>query len=178
MKKLTSFMLAISLAGGVLPGCISSQDGQKAIEALENMSDLDFNKWKLYVSLGSKIGANRLLAEGLASENDLKLAATALETVRDQSVVPGTSHFIENALADIGLTNDEVKLLLIIVEQELASRGALEWIDPETGLFALSPRTKELLTAVADSLRAAANVSNEEVEQGQKLEAAFKGNLV
>lgn len=155
-KWLTSAMLVLVLAGGSISGCTSTNgSGEQSIEALEAMTDLEFNKWKLYVQLGVKIGANRLLAEEIATESELELAATVLETLRDQTIIPGTTSAISGALESAGLTNDEVQLLLLIVEQELVSRGALDWISPETGTIALSPRTKELLTVLAEALRTA-----------------------
>ena len=66
----------------------------------------------------------------------------------------------------------------MIVEQELISRGALDWINPETGLIEWSPRTKEMLTIVANALRSAATVTNDEVEQGKQLEAQFNGKIL
>lgn len=166
-KIIAPVILMLALFGGAISGCVATQDGEQGVEALESMTDLEFNKWKLYVTLGTKIGANRLLAEDVTTETELNLAATALETVRDQSVVPGATSLIVPALQEAGLTNDEVQLLLLIVEQELLQRGALDWIDPNTGVVALSPRTKELLTAVADSLRAATNISEKEMQQRQ-----------
>lgn len=175
---ITPVLLVLALAGGV-SGCASTgESGEQGVEALEGMTDLEFSKWKLYVTLGTKIGANRLLAEEVVSEAELSLAATVLETVRDQSVVPGSTALITPALVEAGLTGEEVQLLLLIVEQELLARGALEWLDPETGLVALSPRTKELLTAVADSLRSATLLSGEEMQQGKELEAIYGCQLV
>lgn len=177
-KWIAPAVLVLALAGGSISGCMTTNDGEQGIEALEGMTDLEFNKWKLYVSLGTKIGANRLLAEGLVTEEELDIAATAIETARDQSVVPGSTAIITPALQEAGLTNDEVQLLLLIVEQELMSRGALDWIDPETGLVAFSPRTKELLTAVADALRAAETITDNEVEKGRLIEVEVGGTFV
>jgi hypothetical protein len=170
-------ILALALMGGAISGCVSTGDGH-GVQAIEQMSELDFSKWKLYLTLGTKIGANRLLAEGAVTAEELEIAATALETLRDQTVVPGATSLIQPALREAGLTNDEVELLLLIVEQELLSRGALEWVNPETGLFELSPRTKDLLTVVAGALRSATSVTSEEVESGQQLEAEFQGQII
>lgn len=178
-KWIAPAVLMLALAGGAISGCVSTgEDGEQGIEALEGMTDLEFNKWKLYLTLGTKIGANRLLAEGVVTAEELDLTATAIETARDQSIVPGATAIITPALEEAGLTNDEVQLLLLIVEQELMSRGALEWLDPETGLVAFSPRTKELLTAVADALRSAALLSGTELEQGKELEAVYGGQII
>lgn len=178
MKKWIVPLALIAVLGtACLSGCAST-DGGKGVQALEQMSELDYNKWKLYIQLGVKIGANRLLAEGSVTAQDLEIAATALETVRDQTGVPGTKSFIQDALKDAGLTNDEVELLLVIVEQELLARGALDWLNPETGVIEWSPRTKDLFTLVAGSLRSAAIVTEQEVRQGTSLEAEFQGKLL
>lgn len=177
-KWIAPAVIVLALAGGAISGCLSTGDGEQGIEALESMTDLEFNKLTLYVTLGTKIAANRALAEGAVTEEELDLAATALETVRDSSVVPGATSIITPALEEAGLTNDEVQLLLLIVEQELLSRGALEWLDPATGLVAFSPRTKSLLTSVADSLRAAALLTEEEAQQGIELEAELGGQII
>lgn len=170
--------LALVAAVGVasLSGC-AGPGGTQGVQALEEMSDLQFSKWKMYVQLGVKIAANRLLSEGVVSVQDLELAATALETVRDQSGIPGTKTFIQDALKDVGLTNDELELVLVLVEQELLSRGVLDWINPETGVVEWSPRTKDLLTTVASSLRSAATVTPQEAEQGAVLREEFNGKL-
>jgi hypothetical protein len=78
---------------------------------------------------------------------------------------------------DAGLTNDELMLLLLLVEQELIERGALEWFDAE-GQIDLSPRTEELLTIVANALRGSTEVTTDEVEQGDALEAEFGGQII
>lgn len=175
-KWITPLALIAVMGAASISGCAT--DGPKGIQALEQMSELDFNKWKLYIQLGVKIGANRLLAEGTVTTQDLEIAAGAIETVRDQTGVPGTKSFIQVALKDSGLTNDEVELLLVIVEQELLARGALDWINPETGVIEWSPRTKDILTLVADSLRSATIVTEQEVRQGDSLEAEFKGKIL
>lgn len=177
-KWMLSAVLALVVAGGAISGCVTTPDGEQGVEAIESMSELDFNKWKLYVTLGTKIGANRLLAEGLVNEQELELTAAVLETVRDQSIVTGATSLLIPALEEAGLNNDEIELLLIIVEQELLSRGALEWVDPETGIVSLSPRTKELLTTVASSLRSAVLLTEDEEEQGLRLEAEFNGQII
>ena len=179
MKKWIAPLALIAVLGAAsLSGCAST-DGGKGVQALEQMSELDYNKWKLYIQLGVKIGANRLLQEGTVSVQDLSIAATAIETVRDQTGVPGTKSFIQDALKDAGLTNDEVELLLVIVEQELLARGALDWLNPETGVVEWSPRTKDLLTLVAGSLRTATTAPQaDEVRQGQQLEQQFNGKLI
>lgn len=177
MKRKNLFgpaVLALVLAGGAISGCVSTDDGQ-GVAAIESMSDLEFSKWKVYVSLGVKIGANRLLDEGQVTEEELNTAADVLETVRDQPLFPGATSIIMPALKDAGLTNDEVELLLFIVEQELLSRGALDWVG-EDGLVALSPRTKELLTAVASALRAADVVTASEAQYAETLNNQY-GNL-
>lgn len=162
MNKFLASLLLVACP--VVISC-STTNGQHGSPAIEQMSEVEYNKWKLYIQLGVKIGANRLLQEQVVSEDTLNATATVLETVRDQTVVPGANAFLTNALKDSGLNNDEVQLLLLVVEQELIERGALDWIDPNTGLVALSPRTKDVLTLVADALRSALIVTENEMRQ-------------
>jgi len=176
-KYIGPAVLALILAGGALSGCASTDSGQ-GIEAIEQMSELDYNRWSLYVQLGVKIGANRLLEEGVVTEDELEITAVALETIRDQDFVPAGSSLVQTALQDVGLTSDEIELLLLIVEQELTARGALDWVNPDTGMVELSDRTEALLTMVADALRSATLVTDTESEQGQVLEAEFQGKLI
>lgn len=166
-------ILALLIGIGAMSGCVSTDDGEQGVEALESMSDAEFNKWQLYITLGTKIGANQLLEGDLVTEEELAIAATTIETVRDQSVVPGATSFIVPALQDAGLNNDEIELLMLIVEQELLARGALDWVDPDTGVVDFSPRTQEILTSVANALRAASVVTDEEVQQGMTLEESY-----
>jgi len=170
-------LIAVLAAAPLSGGCVSSGNGQ-GVQTIEQMSELDFNKWKLYIQLGVKIGANRALAEGTVTVKELEIAATAIETVRDQSGIPGTQSFIKDALKKAGFKNDEIELLLVIVEQELIARGALGWLNPTTGVVEWSPRTKDLLTLVAGSLRAATTVTEQEVNQGTGLEAQFQAKLL
>ena len=172
-KLIAPITLALVLGIGAISGCVSTGEGQ-GIEMLEEMTDLEYSKWKMYLQLGVKIGANRLLEEGLVTAEDLELAAVALETLRDQNFMPGVESAVSQALADAGMTNDEVTFLLVVMEQELKARGALDWINPETGILELSPRTKELLTVIANALRAAGTVTSGEVVEHKLLSDEVK----
>ena len=170
-KWIIPALLTLMLTGGSLGGCITTQDGEKGIEALEGMSELEYSKWTLYMSLTVKIGGNLLLNEGAVTEEELDLAATVLEVVRDQNAVVDTGTIFGPALEEVGLTKAEIQDLLMIVELELRSRGALDWTNPDTNMLELSPRTKELLTTIADSLRAATVISGEEMRTYDGLQA-------
>lgn len=182
--RLRNFLLVFALfCGTVNTSCVSSGNGQ-GIESLEEMTDVEFGQWKTYIRLGTKIGANRLLEENLVSRKTLDVMASTLETIRDTQVDPGLPNFlseaVKNALLKEGLTNDEAELLILIVEQELQSRGAFKWLNPTTGVVELSPRTKELLTAVVDALRTAGidPVTADENTQGQALQIRYNGKLL
>jgi hypothetical protein len=167
-RLLLATMALLVLAGGTISGSGCSAvgpNGQQGVETLEQMTDTEFARWKLYITLGVKIGANRLLAEDIVTEEELDLAASVLESVRDQSITPGATALIGPALEDSGLSNDEIQILLMGVEDALRSQGAFDWLDPETGIVALSPRSKELLTGVIESLRAAERLTEDEVQQ-------------
>lgn len=179
--KLRNFILVLALFCGTVStsSCISSGNGQ-GIESLEQMTDVEFTQFQSYIRLGVKIGGTRLLEEGLVTKVELGVTATALETLRDQTIDPGVSHLINDALIKAGLTNDEIELLLLIVQQELESRGAFKWLNPTTGVIELSPRTKQLLTTVSAALRAVGNdpVTTEDNTEGQKLQARYNGKLL
>ena len=155
--KLRNFILVLALfCGTVSTSCVTGRDGQ-GIETLEQMTDVEFSQFQSYTRLSVKIGGNRLLEENLVTKAELEIAAFAIETLRDQTIDPGVSHFINEALAKAGLTNDEIELLLLIVQQELESRGAFKWLNPTTGVIELSLRTKQLLTTVSTALRSVGN---------------------
>ena len=178
MKLLTNIVLVLALiCGTVSSSCQTGNNGQ-SLQTIEQMSDVEFDKWKLYIQLGVKIGANRLLEEKTVTVDDLLLASTAIETLRDQSIRPGIDHVIGNALIDSGLKNDEVALLLMIVEDELKARGALTWTDTVSGLIRFSPRTKDLLTTVVSALRSATIISTQDAAQGKQLQVYYGGKLM
>jgi len=161
-----------------LAGCASTSSGEQGIESLENMTELDYNRWKLYIQLGVKIGANRLIEEGVLSDTELELMAGVIETVATKPVTVGATSIIktalEDALAEAGLTNDEAVFVLLIAEQELMARGALDGVlDPTTGVVNLSPRTKDMLQVIADALRSAGIVTSEEQVQAMVMDADF-----
>lgn len=148
------------------------------MQQLEQMQQREYENWKLYIQLGVKVTANRLLEEGSVTADELNLVANVVDSVATSPVVPGATALITPALEKAGLTSDEIRLVIAIVEQELLARGALEWLDPTTGVVSLSPRTKEILGLVAGSLRSAASVNRAEVQEAQFLETEFQGGLV
>lgn len=174
-KKIATLGIVGVLAIGAISGagCVST-GGEHGIEALEQMSDLEYNNWKLYISLGVKVGARRLLDEGIVSITDLTVASTVVDSVATSPIVPGATSLLEKPLEDAGFTNDEAKLVLLIVEQELLARGGLSGVlDPETGVFKLAPRTQEVLQLVASSLRSVTEITPEEFQRAAELNADF-----
>lgn len=172
-KWITPLILAIALGGVAISGCVTTPNGEQSIEVLEGMSEYQYGKWKLYIQLGVKIGANELLEDEVVTEEELDLAASALEMIRDQPVTSGATSIVGPALTEVGLNSDEIELLLLILEQELLSRGAMDWVGSD-GAVALSPRTVEILTLVADALRAATVVTEEEMQTGMTLREEFE----
>lgn len=169
MKK---FLLAMAMIGTlftIVPSCVSNG----SIRPLEEMTDLEFNRWKLYIQLGVKVGANRLLQEGIVTTDQLSVVAGIVESVKSGPVVAGASSLIVPALHKAGFNNDEVELVLLIAEQELLARGAFDWLNPATGTLELSPRTKEVLDLIADSLRTAGTVTPQEQTQASQMNANF-----
>lgn len=136
--------------------CISA-GSEQGVVLIENMSEQEFTKWRLYISLTTKVVASRLVDEGLVSREELALAAQALELVRDGSLPPdlSTSSILKPALEKVGLKDSEIELALLVIEQEILKRGIVPFADPVTGLVSLSPRTKSVLNEMINSLKTA-----------------------
>lgn len=152
--------------------CIACQSNG-SIKPLEEMTELEYSKWKLYIQLGVKIGANRLLKEQVVTTGELGTAAAVIDGIKGEPVTGGIKSLIMPALAKAGFQNDEVEFVLLIAEQELLARGALDWINPETNVLELSPRTVEVLGIISASLRSASVVTEEEASSAAELNANF-----
>lgn len=145
----------------ILPACSTLADGTHGVKPLELMTDMEFNKWKLYIELTTRVGATRLMEQGAISPAELTMAANAIDNIKNQPVDAAAGALIVPALQNAGFTNDEAMLVLLIVEQELLARGALRWINPDTGQLDLSPRTEEVLHVVATALLSVAGAVSE-----------------
>ena len=171
-KIFLGLMAATVLAFCGTAACTSTGNGH-GVKPLETMTELEYSKWKLYIQLGVKIGANRLLVEKVVTADDLGKAADVIDAIRDETLVPGVQSLIMPALQHIGLKNDELQLVLLVAEQELIARGALEWVNPLNNMLELSPRTKEMLGVIASALRSAAVVTADEAAQAKAMNADF-----
>lgn len=163
-------MLCTALTCGVA-SC--STTGGNGVKPLEQMTELEYSKWKLYIQLGVKIGANRLLQEGIVKHEQLDIAAAAIDGIKGEPIAGGVKSLIVPALHNAGFSNDEVEFILLVAEQELLARGALDWLNPQTNVLELSPRTKEVLTLVANALRTAGVVTPAEQYQAEEMKADF-----
>jgi hypothetical protein len=150
-----SLLMATIPVAMTATSCTSTSGGQQGVESIEDLSEEEYQRWKLYIDLGVKVGARRLLTEGAVTKKELKTAATAIRAVANGPVQAGTESILRSALEDAGFTNEEAMLIILIAENELKSRGALEGVLNGEGLVTLSPRTKEILNVIADSLEAA-----------------------
>lgn len=169
MKKM---MIVLALAGVLSTGFVSCTS-TGGVKPLEQMSELEYSKWKVYIQLGVKIGANRLVQEGVVTTEQLGIAAAAIDGIKGEPIAGGAKSLIVPALRKAGFNNDEVEFVLLIAEQELIARGALDWVNPVTNVFELSPRTLEVLGIIANSLRTAGTVTAEEQTQAQQMKADF-----
>lgn len=171
MKNLFIVLVScIALSSGLVSCATTNGNG---VKPLEEMTELEYSKWKLYIQLGVKIGANRLLQEGIVTQDQLGIAAAAIDGIQGEPVTGGIKSLIVPALRKAGFENDEVEFILLIAEQELLARGALDWLNPETNILELSPRTKEVLTIVANALRTAGTVTPTEKTQASSMNADF-----
>jgi hypothetical protein len=171
MNKLSVILAFVAVLGIGFTGCVSS--GGNSVKPLEQMTELEYSKWKLYIQLGVKIGANRLVEEGVVTTEQLGIAAAIIDGLRDQPVAGAGKSLIVPALQKAGFNNDEVEFILLVAEQELMARGALDWLNPETNILELSPRAKEVLALIADALRTAGKVTENEQTQASKMNANF-----
>lgn len=169
MKNFVCIALLALLCGQASMSC----SGPGSIKQIEEMSDLEYSKWSLYIQLGVKIGANRLVQEGVVTTSQLNVAAGVIEGIGGEPIAGGVKSLILPALQKAGFQNDEVEFILLVAEQELLARGALEWINPQTNVLELSPRTLEILKIVANSLRTAGVVTSAEANQASQMKADF-----
>jgi hypothetical protein len=173
MKK--QLLAGALVLGGLIvaSGCLSTNaDGEVVLESLEEMSELEFSRTSQYIYLGTKIGASRLIESGELSAGTAEAVADVLEGLIGEPVLEFAGGFITDLVAEqVELTGDELMLLLLIVEQELLTRGGATWVDEETGEVRLTERTEDVLLLVADALRSAAGgVTPEEEGQHAALE--------
>ena len=169
----TLSIVGVLAVGAISGGCLTSGGGQ-GIEALEQMSPAEYDNWKLFITLGVKVGARRLLDEGIVSLTDLETAAEVFDGVASSEILPGATSLLEGPLEEAGFTNDEAKLVLLIVERELLARGGLSGVlDPESGLLHLAPRTQEILKLTATSLRSVTTITPDEFRQAEQMHADF-----
>jgi len=171
-KMIAMLVLVGALLVGSSIACISSGNGS-GVKPLEQMTELEYSKWKLYIQLGVKISANRLLEEGVVTHDQLNIAAGVIDGIKGEPVTGGAKSLIVPALRKAGFHNDEIEFILVVAEQELIARGALDWLNPETNIIELSPRSKEMLTVVADALRTAGVVTEQEKAQSSQMKADF-----
>jgi|APGre2960657404_1045060.scaffolds.fasta_scaffold07590_7 hypothetical protein len=155
-----------------IPSCHSSANGN-GLTAVEDLSENDFNKWKLYVELGVKIGANRLIEEQKVSREELTKVSDAMDLVLTQPATTVGQMLLQKALIDSGIHNDEIRLILAIAENEIISRSGYQYVNLD-GIVNLTPRTRELLMAISFSLRTAgkAPVTSAEKAYIQKVKAS------
>jgi len=172
MRKHLGVLLALGLVilpvtGVALSGCVST-GGEQGLETLETMTEADYQRLKLYSTLGVKIAANRLVQEGTVSAADLTLAADLLDSIKSTPAMGGAELLIEDLLADSGLTSTEVEALLQIVVFELQARGVFDNLGIG-GLVELSPRTEDFIDSMIDAVRSAGTVSQEELQEAHAM---------
>lgn len=171
-KSVTAFVLTLgALLGGtgLITSCSSTSQGNGFV-AVEKLSEQDFNKWKLYVELGVKIGANRLLEEGVVKKDELTKIADSIDLVLTQPATSVGELLLSKALLNSGVSSDEIKLIVLIAESEIVNRNGYVYVNTD-GIVNLTPRTRDLLMAVSHALRVAgkAPVTNAEIKFIEKM---------
>jgi hypothetical protein len=162
MKNIAiGLLLSLVAFGGV--SCVSTGENEHGVVVIEEMSDQDFNKWKLYLQLGVKIGMNRLIVNETISVEDAELVAETLKDVATNPVIGGVENLLTEALKNNGFTNDEALLVILIVEQEILARNGFDLGIGGT----LSPRTQDLLLTISNAVRDATIVTDEELRMAE-----------
>ena len=155
----------------VTSSCISTGDGQ-SLASLEEMTDVEFSRLQLFVSLGVRVGANRLVTEGVVDPLILNVVADVVEEVATStSIVGSVSEVLAARLVGLGLTADEIQLLFLLAEQAIAERGGFTFIDVD-GQSLLSERSQSILLTIAAALRQPL-VTAFEFDEAQRLGADF-----
>src|SRR5690348_7731283 len=108
MKKLIALMMCLCLFGSFV-AC--STTGGNSVKPLEQLTELEYSKWKLYIQLGVKIGAHRLLQEGVVNTDQLNVAAGVIDGIQGEPITGGAKSFIIPALHKAGFNNDEVEFI-------------------------------------------------------------------
>lgn len=177
----TPAIIAVMLLGGAsISGCVTTDEGQ-GIESIEAMTEADYQRFMLYLELGVKIAASRALEEGVVTEQELRDTSDALLLITHADTLPVAGGGIfATALKELGVSNDEVLLILDIVKLELQQRGGMDFVDPVTGEIDLTPRTELLLLMLAETLVAVTieEPTEEELEQGKMLQQEFNGMMI
>jgi hypothetical protein len=155
-------LIAIPVVPIALSGCTTTSEGEHGFKRLEDMSEADYQRLKLYSTLGVKITANRLVQEGVVSAEELQTVATALAAIKTTPITGGAELFISDLLAKSGLTTVESQSLLELVVFELQARGVLSYLN-DTGTIALTPRTENFIDALIDAVKTATVVTPEEL---------------
>lgn len=151
--------------------CITTEDGK--VIALDSMSQADYDKWRLYVSLGVKIGTNRLVHDGVIDRAKLEQVADRIEETVKNPVLPGTKSLLRPILEDTGLLEDEITLVLLVAENEIIGSGGLN-----DYTIVLSPRAKEVYLLIAGALRASEVVTEEELRMSEELGREFDHDTI
>lgn len=174
MKK---YLLTGALVLGTLiasSGCLTTDaDGNIALKGLDEMTELEYSRLSTYISLGVRIGTSHLLEAGQVDTETLDLVADVIEGLVGEPLLELAGGWLINAIVDkVPLTSDELQMILIIVEQEVLTRGGGTYMDLETGELRLTERTEDLLLVVASALRSAVN--NVTPEEQNKFKAFQK----
>lgn len=165
-KLLIIGLIALPVVPVALSGCTTTQDGEHGLKRLEEMSQSEYDRLKLYSTLGVKIAANRLVQEGVVSAEELLAAATALEAIKTTPVLGGPELFISDLLTNSGLTSTEAQALLELVVFELRDRGVLDVLNLD-GTIQMAPRTSDFVDALIAAVKTAAVVTPEELRSAQ-----------
>lgn len=141
--------------------------------ALEDATEQEFQLAKTNSALAAQVTAWRLLEAEVLDVQELGLVSAVVRGIAEGVSQPTLGGPITDALADAGLTEMEIILAFRMLESFLISSNFVQFsID---GALKLTPRTKQLLLAMAVAIEQAATITPEEVEAGSELIGAGDG---
>ena len=160
----TLLVLGVFLVVGSLEvtGCMSNPDGEQGIEYIEDMTDVEFNRFMVRASLGLQLGVELYLDSNPDDLQHILDIADLLEDVATRPISDLTSDVLTDAVGESGLTETQATLAVLLLEDLLREVGGLDPVMNADGTFSLSPRTQTLLVTVATALRTGEPVSFEE----------------
>jgi len=163
VRVLAVALALVCLAAGLLPGCAGPA---KATAWVEAMPEEEFESLRLKAGLLARVAAARAVSEGAVDPSKLIAAADAFDAFALDPTSTISGSLLSGVLKRAGLTDDEVLLAAVLVED--FARGRFSW-GQESAYLGLNARA--LIRTVAGSLRAGvqSTVTADEIAEAEAL---------